>query len=215
MNLIDRGQYGRRSFEDTRNDEPFNAPVEFAPPRIQPLMSFKNFIQSQKEDHPPEIYQKMYEQYNIDYLGYFSDSFFKASMAEEWFQDRYNPVNIINTEKESAAWALEESEKFKRDLITRTHEFIQACSLEPSAKTREEGDDILSGRNLPGHENRAVYVSGIHACCPKAVFKTAITSALTAKNELAVPERIVVAQPVWSNRILNKFERFVLFIAFH
>lgn len=186
-------------------------------------MSYKTFIANQPDDHPPEMYQKMYEQYNFDYIGYFSDSFFKASMGEEWFQDRYNPVNIINIEQESAAWAVEESARFKRDLTERISEFLPACSLEPNMRHREaelvNEEYILSGKHLPGHENRSIYISSVHACCPKAVLKTAIINALTTQSsgnaaevvedvyDLNKPERIVVAQPVWSRSNLDKFER--------
>jgi hypothetical protein len=204
--VIDRGNYGRRSFDDSRKDG-----GSFPPHRIQPLMSFKSFIQSQAEDCPPEVYQSMYQQYNIDYLGYFSESFFKASMAEEWFQDRYNPVSILNIEKESAEWAAQESAHFKKDLLHRTNDFIQACSLEPTSKHRDDSmEEVpLSGKHLPGHENRAIYVSGIHACCTKAVFRSAVSAALTTgeNNESNQPERIIVAQPVWSTRNLDKFEK--------
>lgn len=176
-------------------------------------MSFKSFIQTQPEDHPPEIFQQMYEQYNIDYLGYFSESFFKASMGEEWFQDRYNPINIMNIEKESATWALDESRRFKQKLVDNPVSFIQACSLEPNARHRDadlaNDEVVLSGKHLPGHENRTVYVSGIHACCPKAVLQTAITNALTnnGTEEGNKPDRIVISQPVWHSRQLDKFER--------
>ena len=57
-----------------------------------------------------------------------------------------------------------------------------------------------------------MYVSGIHACCPKQVFKNLILEALTAHNNvnqkhLPVPERIVIAQPTWNPRNIEKFER--------
>lgn len=37
----------------------------------------------------------MYDQYHLLYLQDFSDSFFKATMVEEWFQDRYNPISAF------------------------------------------------------------------------------------------------------------------------
>ncbi len=211
MSFTGSGYGYRRSFDETNKDEFYTS--EYVPPKIQPLMSFKSFIQTQPEDHPPEIFQQMYEQYNIDYLGYFSESFFKASMGEEWFQDRYNPINIMNIEKESTAWAIDESRRFKQNLVDNPVSFIQACSLEPNARHRDadlaNDEVVLSGKHLPGHENRTVYVSGIHACCPKAVLQTAITNALTnnGTEESNKPDRIVISQPVWNSRQLDKFER--------
>jgi hypothetical protein len=56
---------------------------------ITPLMTFKSFMQVQSDDLPPEVFQKRYEEYNLNYLVDFSDAFFKASVGEEWFQDRW------------------------------------------------------------------------------------------------------------------------------
>jgi hypothetical protein len=189
--------------------------------RVQPIMSFKSFIASQPEDLPPEVFQRQYEQYNIEYLQYFSESFFKASMGEEWFQDRYNPVNILTIEKESNQWAIEEAERFQISFNQHSEEFISSCSLEPSAalssSSHSVGDEgFHSGRHLPGHENRAIYVTGIHACCPKQVLKAAIISALTSDiaESTNKPDRIIIAQPVWSVKNLDKFERFALLSLF-
>lgn len=205
-------------------------------------MSFKNFVQSQTEDLPVEEFQRRYEQYNLDYLVYFSDSFFKASKAEEWFQDRYNPSNIVNMEKDSAENSRIEAEKFKSALLRNPDEVIAACSLEPSARkfrkslssskpvtdgSATEGttdgaetavaktNEDVSGRHFSGHENRTVYLSGVHACCPKSVLTGAIIARLRETNvensavsvEDLTPERILISQPMWSNRVLDKFER--------
>eukprot|EP01033_Poteriospumella_lacustris_P009375 gene9375-6716_t len=210
---------------------------------INPLMSFKNFVQNQTEDLPVEEFQRRYEQYNLDYLVYFSDSFFKASKAEEWFQDRYNPSNIVNMERDSAENSRIEAEKFKSALLRNPAEVIAACSLEPSARkfrksmssskpvtdgnataegTTDGGETVVAksnedvaGRHFSGHENRTVYLSGVHACCPKSVLTGAIIARLRETNvensalsvEDMTPERILISQPMWSNRVLDKFER--------
>jgi hypothetical protein len=213
--------------------------------RTVPLLSFKSFIQNQTEDLSPEIFQIRYDQYKIDYIEYFSDSFFHQSKAEEWFQDRYNPINIINTEKETLAWAKQEAERFRIFLKSCPKDFILSCSLEPSIRrgTASEIDKIDEkvdnqfrntpfesgaficrhysylfrlicsiGRHLSGHENRTLYLSSVHACCPKKVLKSAIISALTSNmgkfaiNEVT-PDRIVISQPSWGSRNVEKFER--------
>lgn len=123
---------GKFSYERFQTSKPdVNDSNAASAQRILPIMSFKSFMQNQHDNLPPEAFQKMYDQYNIDYLSYFSDAFFKASMGEEWFQDRYNPINIVAIEKESAAWAVAESAKFKQELLSHTTEAIQACSLDP------------------------------------------------------------------------------------
>ena len=77
---------------------------------------------------------------------------------------------------------------------------------------------IASNSHLSGHEDRTIYVTGIHACCTKAVLKSAIVDALSAGDLSApvsnqeefpslTPTRIVISQPVWINRIPSKFER--------
>ena len=40
----------------------------------------------------------------------------------------------------------------------------------------------ITGKHLSGHEDRTVYVTGIHACCTKAVFRAAVMEHLSAAN---------------------------------
>jgi hypothetical protein len=208
-------------------------------------MSFKNFVQTQPEDLSIEEFQRLYEKYNMEYLVYFSDSFFKQSKAEEWFQDRYNPIHIVNTEKDAAENSRSEAERFKNSLLSSAEDFVAACSLEPSAQkfrksfsasvtntatdaTTADSDAVvegteaavskaieeIDGRHFSGHQSRTVYLSGVHACCPKSVLAGAIIARLRdgAENspltvEELTPERILISQPMWSNRVLDKFER--------
>lgn len=250
---------------------PPNPPQQPPSAQIEPIMSFKKFMLTQHEDLPAEIFQKRYEEYNLDYLRYFSDSFFKASKGEEWFQDRYNPLNIVNMEKETSQWAKGEAERFKNQFLGNPQEFIAACSLEPNRRNSSinrrstvaaptpapntandglaalevspvvrtdasdavgnAGDKItaatdtavapaatavstiseeFSGKHLSGHESRTVYISGVHACCPKKVLRSAIINSLSERTngrEDMKPDRILISQPVWSTRSLDKFER--------
>jgi hypothetical protein len=69
-----------------------------------------------------------------------------------------------------------------------------------------------------------VYISGIHANCPKHVFKSAVMDVLnkykdeesSTQNVFLLPNRIVVSQPIWNVKNDNKFERFyfILMIIF-
>lgn len=213
-------------------------------------MSFTSFMKSQQnEDLAPEVYQRMYDQYHLNYLQDFSESFFKASMVEEWFQDRYNPIRIHSLEQATAARASVESAVIKASLEAQPVETVRAMSLDPSAAaampdrkraqsvstadvvpTSEEMVAVeatetsvaaapsvpLATRHISGHMGNTLYVSGIHACCTKIALQNAVTAALTASateaNNTAgavVPDRVVLAQPVWtSSDGIDKFERF-------
>lgn len=217
---------------------------------MPPVMSFKSFIQTRKEHLSPEGFQQLYEKYQQDYLLDFSEAFFRLSCGEEWFQDRYNPINIIAQEKESAQWAVQESLVVKNALQTDTKGFVEACSLEPNVKppvppvgfrgpnntsTMERGEhdresdnerdgedrgssstsspssSVVAGRQLEGLEDCTVFVTAIHACCPRPVFRTAVLAILA--GELSEPEsalqprRILVSQPTWSPKVMDRFER--------
>jgi hypothetical protein len=73
--------------------------------KITPMGSFKTFIELQQDDLPPEKFQQQYDAYTAKYLEAFSDAFFKASVGEEWFRERYDPSAIMQSEKEAAIWA--------------------------------------------------------------------------------------------------------------
>lgn len=209
-------------------------------------MSFKSFMQAQHDDLPPEVFQRMYDQYHILYLQDFSDSFFKASMVEEWFQDRYNPIRIHGLEEAAAVRAVSESAAMKASLVAHPVASVKAMCLDPppnpnrkraptidataaitedasADKPAEMSTEMVAGdsqdassvpiatKHLPGHEDRTLYISGIHAGCTKASLENAITSALAAVDENLAPERIIIAQPVWTNTHgVDKFERYAL-----
>lgn len=222
-------------------------------------MSFKSFMQTQRDDLPPETFQRMYEQYHLHYLDDFSQTFFRASVGEEWFQDRYDPLRLQDLETEAASWAARESAAFKALLLENPAKAVEGLNLDPSSvrlsrfpatkapvakvESKVEGDaetgetDTLAvedpvskeskeggtAKHFSGHEQRTVYLSGVHACCTKAVLKAAIAEALAASGTrtadqeaqekpadgvvLPPAERILISQPVWSNKFLEKFER--------
>lgn len=100
---------------------------------MPPLMSFKSFMQTQREDLSPDAFQRLYEQYNLNYLNEFNNAFFAASMAEEWFQDRYNPLNIHRLEKEATDWAILEAGRIKESIKNHAAATVAAMSLEPQS----------------------------------------------------------------------------------
>jgi hypothetical protein len=88
-------------------------------------------MQNQVEDLTPEQFQKKYELYNLQYLQDFSNQFFVTNVSEEWFQDRYNPINIQRVDKENSEWAAHESSNFKKNILLYPVETVNAMSLEP------------------------------------------------------------------------------------
>ena len=181
----------------------------------------------------------MYDQYNMVYLQDFSEAFFNASMVDEWFQDRYNPIRIHNQEQTLIPRAATESAAIAASLFAQPAETVKAMCLDPhvntasdrkraqsvsasdgtaSASTDEISEDVpsvpLATRHITGHIDRTLYISGIHACCTKLALQNAVTAALALGSEAAAavvpaPDRIVMAQPVWTSTDgIDKFERF-------
>lgn len=226
-----------------------NAIVQpYNPNRIAPILSFKSFMQQQRDDLPPETFQRMYDQYHLNYLQDFSDRFFEESMMEEWFQDRYSPVRIFAQQEATAARAGTESAALKASLLAHPAASVRAMSLEPpaNANPHQKGkrgpvfekvevveataaasgdmevsaasDVPIATKHIPGHEDRTLYFSGIHASCTRSALWNAIVHALSPpvdaeapadQEETPLPERFLFAQPVWTNFDGNdKFERF-------
>jgi len=211
-------------------------PIALVGGRMPPLMSFKTFAQSQREDVTQDSLQRLYDQYCWSYLQDFSKAFFSASMAEEWFQERYNPLHIHRLERDATEWGVAEAARIKQSVLSHPHATVGAMSLEPQTtssgrhlqqrattekeavldKSRDEYRALnISGKHFSGHEHRAVYICGVHACCPKQIFKNLILEALAVGNgtshthtPLPAPERIIIAQPLWSTRFIEKFERY-------
>lgn len=210
-------------------------------------MSFKNFVASQPDNLTPDAFQRMYDQYHAKYLQDFSDAFLKASIVEEWFQDRYNPIRVHNQEKATTARASVESAAIKASLLAQPLDTVKAMCLDPStapersdrkraqsvsapaeeaaepqpdladASAMESSTSVpLTGRHLAGHDDRTLYISGLHACCTKAALHNSIIAALALGNSdpaatatVPAPERVIMAQPVWtSSDGVDKFERF-------
>ena len=111
---------------------------------IAPLMSFKSFMQNQQEDLAPEAFQQRYDEYHLHYLADFSDAFFRRSLQEEWFQERYSPAKITALEQDTCAWAAAESGVIRDSLLARPAEVVAAMCLDPTPR-RHRGDRVDRG----------------------------------------------------------------------
>jgi hypothetical protein len=248
LHTLDYGGNNRRQGHGSHHGSHHATALPYNPDRISPILSFKSFITMQRDDLPSDAYQRMYDQYHLNYLQDFSDRFFKESMMEEWFQDRYSPVRIQAQEEAAAARAVAESASLKASLLAHPVASVKAMCLDPPPHPKggnkrnvggreqpaqeapaepaaEAGDGMevavsdvpVASKHLAGHEDRTLYISGIHASCTRSALHNAILHALAppaeseAANdaeEICVPERFLFAQPVWTNFDGNdKFER--------
>ena len=180
-----------------------NTRINFMPP----LMSFKSFMVQQVDEFgTSEVYNQRYEEFQYNYIDDFSNIFFHNNKTEEWFNERYNPIKIQEKEVEMTEWSSSESAHFLEQLVSNPTEFIKLASLDKSSDGQSNVvAESISTSHIQDH-NKAVLVTGVRANCPTSVFKAAVIDALTAKG-LALPNRIIIAQPQWSTDIPIKFER--------
>ena len=63
-------------------------------------------------------------------------------------------------------------------------------------------DIPVASKHLPGHENRTLFIAGIHASCTRSALYNAITQTLADNvddtEDIPMPERFLFAQPVWT-----------------
>ena len=126
--------------------------------RMPPLMSFKAFMHTQREDVPPDSLPRMYDQYTMTYLADFSNNFFTMSKAEEWFQDRYNPLNIHRLEREAIEWALQEAAIIKDSIRSHPLATVGAMSLEPLSVLQERQSEAKAEEKEGDSEPPGTYV---------------------------------------------------------
>eukprot|EP01035_Chromulina_nebulosa_P018410 gene18410-24113_t len=173
-------------------------------PLIDPMMSFRTFIQTLSEDYSPEIYQSLYDEYQYKYINEFSEKFFQANKKEEWFRDRYDPLKQRDNETITNSIVFKEAELFKDELFKNAKDVITAMCLDPINSNIESDSS-----------NK----------CTKSQLQQAIKEALTdpSKNrystpalndrlftdfsELPPPDRIIVTQPNWTLKSPPTFER--------
>ena len=62
------------------------------------------------------------------------------------------------------------------------------------------------GKHFGGHVDRAIYISHIHSSCSSAALQSSLVATLTGA-QLDPPERVLLAQPMWSKAEPSRFER--------
>jgi len=153
----------------------------------------------------------------VKYLEKFSDSYFQQNKAEEWFQDRYNPLNVLERERENTEWAAEESEYLKKLVLEKPITSIRGMRLGPltapaparpvegntsdtdaqaeagagaiEKEKEEEEESVPSLRTLEGHEDCCVFVSRIPAGVTKSGFSLDLVDFLATAKEAADQEK--------------------------
>lgn len=116
------------------------------------------------------------------------------------------------------------------DEVVAVNDTIEAATDSTSVEEAVSVTECL--QHFSGHKQRTIFLHGIHACCPRAVLKVwspsaallinlayvpmylfissfsqaSIQECLTAAN-LPPPERIVISNPVWSQRDIKCFDK--------
>lgn len=196
---------GYRDHPISRGDKPsiFVSPSQMI--NTKPMMTYGNFVKTQRDDASFDVYQKRFEEYQQQYLNDLAEKFFTANVSEEWFRDRYDPHRIMDREHQVCEWASIESELMKKAIIENPSEILEAVSLEPATRKTSNADIIDSehgkktkdelhflcstfrsvlgvSKCFPGHIGRTIYITGIPDCCTKTQLKTAILTALTSPD---------------------------------
>jgi hypothetical protein len=103
------------------------------------MKSYKNFMLTQSDDASPDIFQRRYDEYQVQYCKDASNYYFEKNKCEEWFRERYDPLIQQNMETESQEWAQAESQKIFDRIAYDKAGFLSSARLSPLEST--EGDD--------------------------------------------------------------------------
>jgi hypothetical protein len=133
---------------ESRGDGGFEVPRELplgpiapslstpAPRKLGPLKNFKSFMLDQSEELLPEDYQRKYDEYCVQYVHDFSDECFHTAKTEEWFQNRYNPLNLEAIANEVSAWAATESATIHKELTAGGASAVSLMRLDLGSNSR-------------------------------------------------------------------------------
>lgn len=196
------------AFQGDRPQIPSHSSME----HFSPMMSFRSFVQTLRDDLSPEVYQKKYDEYQYQYLLDFSNNFFEMNKYEEWFRERYDAIKLIDKEDNLAEWAAKESHNIQTALLSNPQDVISACCLEPqsSIDTISNEKTTAIDKFFPGHAHHVIKLTGIPDCCSKKQLQTAITQAFTNPTTnlyatssfpslpnapIPLPDRILIGQP--------------------
>eukprot|EP01041_Mallomonas_annulata_P001159 gene1159-2251_t len=128
-----RGGFGRGDMGTRRQPPPPSQPISIVKGiTLPPMPTFKNFMLAQPDDNSsPELFQRRYEDFQVQYIMDFSMNFFDNTKNEEWFRERYDPLRQKELEQESIKWAAQESAEFKKELLENPKLAIDALRLDP------------------------------------------------------------------------------------
>lgn len=107
------------------------APVIVKRITLPPMPTFKNFMLSQPDDASPEVFQRRYEDFQVQYVMDFSANFFDNTKGEEWFRERYDPMKQHEMDLETIKWSQSESAVFKAELLEHPALALNALRLDP------------------------------------------------------------------------------------
>ena len=116
-------------------------------------MTFKMFMEGQVEDVSAEEFQRRFQSYQRTYIRDFSDIFFDITKAESWFQDRYNPLNVLRCEQSAAEWSRGESGRIRDELLRDPTVAIEYMSLDKrrAANLGTQPPEGISGEHTNKH----------------------------------------------------------------
>jgi hypothetical protein len=108
---------------------------------------------SQVDDGHPDEFKRRYDDFCVNYATLtVSDAFFHASKGEEWFQDRYNPLRLLQQEEEASAWAKSESSTFAAELQSSPSRVVAAmrlCRPSTEAAAPKSASSVSAGSSSP------------------------------------------------------------------
>lgn len=102
---------------------------------LPPMASFKSFMINQLDDVAPDVFQRRYEDFQLQYVIDCSQNFFDVNNSEEWFHERYDPLRHHEIEKETMKWATDENARFRNKVLEAPDVAIESCRLDPMAAT--------------------------------------------------------------------------------
>jgi hypothetical protein len=212
-----------RNYDDRRRFNSRSPPRTSS--RLQPMKSYKNFIATQRDDVTPDIFQRRYDEYQLQYLQDASNFFFEKNKCEEWFRDRYDPSVQQIIENESKDWSRKESKRILDKISENCEETIRSFRLCTDGSMSSAGDDVdagdetgdkpsakfsaAAGHHFEGHIANTIYLAGIPPNCTKLLLSQAIKVAISACADIGGSvERVCLAQPTWHIRgLVDRFDR--------
>lgn len=158
-----RRDFSHREEGPRRDASALSGPVSTVrkrPRPLPPMMSFRSFTQAQRYDAPPEVYQRKYEEYQLQYAHDASDHFFDTHKFDEWFLDRYHPLHMHEREKAAVAWAATESRSIAAAAFEAPLTFLRACCLEPEGTVVAP---VLAAASEPAGESSSLRQADVGA----------------------------------------------------